>query len=217
MSAVQPQGAAAAPDTGRSARVEARRRRKREALLDAAQELLVRQGAHALSLRAVARAAGHAPSSLYEYFANREALLDALADRPRTELHAYLAAAESDSTGMAGDLLVRLGLAYVRFARRRPDGFRLVFEALAPGRQDLEQPSPFEVYPVLRPLLSAARTGQATGEIHASDDPERIAWGLWAIAHGLATLRAGAFSAQGDEADSIDTSVLQAYVGGWLA
>ncbi|GEM_PF-2242706 len=195
-------------------RIAARRRRRKEAAVSAAAELLDKHGPHKLSLRAVARSIDCAPATLYEYFANKDELLEALAEKPRAELQRYLDAALADSNEMASDLLIRLAIAYVRFAQRNRDGFRLLFETLAPRTATSQ--SPFDTYPVLRPLLDVTRTGQMTGEIDQADDPERIAWGLWALAHGLAVLRSAAVPIQTADVDGTDVSVLQAYIGGWL-
>ena len=214
------QTTAAEPTTGRrrhpdaALRIDARRRRKREKLLNAAQETLDERGPHDMSLRAVARAAGCAPATIYEYFDSLFALLDALAERPRSELRAYLAAAAADSTDMAGDLMIRLAMAYVRFARRRPKAFRLIFETLAPSQSTDRKPT--DLHPMIESLLTAARAGRMSGEIHPDDSPERIAWGLWALAHGIATLRASASQQSSTDSDDIDVSALQAYVRGWM-
>lgn len=63
-------------------RVERRTRQRaanRGAILDAARRVASREGAVALSLRAVAAEAGYAPASVYEYFRNRAELVLALA------------------------------------------------------------------------------------------------------------------------------------------
>lgn len=199
-----------------AARIEARRRRKREQILNAAQRILDERGPHDMSLRAVAREVGCAPATLYEYYRSLHDLLDGLAERPRNELRAYLAAAADDSTGMASDLMIRLGIAYVRFARRRPKAFRLLFETLAPATAKRDREQHLAAHPVVKPLIEAAHLGQLTGEIHPEDDAERIAWGLWGLAHGLATLRAAGAPAPESDPDGADISVLQAYVGGWV-
>ncbi len=51
----------------------------RAAILDAARRVAMREGAGALSLRAVAAEAGYAPASIYEYFRNRAEMILALA------------------------------------------------------------------------------------------------------------------------------------------
>jgi len=63
-------------------RVERKSRQRaanRFAILDAARRVASREGAMALSLRAVAAEAGYAPASVYEYFRNRGELVLALA------------------------------------------------------------------------------------------------------------------------------------------
>ena len=63
-------------------RVERRSRQRaanRTAILEAARRVAAREGAGALSLRAVAGEAGYAPASVYEYFRNRAELVLALA------------------------------------------------------------------------------------------------------------------------------------------
>lgn len=63
-------------------RVERRTRQRaanRGAILEAARRVASREGAGALSLRAVAAEAGYAPASVYEYFRNRAELVLALA------------------------------------------------------------------------------------------------------------------------------------------
>ena len=65
-----------------SRRVERKTRQRaanRAAILDAAKRVAAREGAGALSLRAVAAEAGYAPASVYEYFRNRGELVLALA------------------------------------------------------------------------------------------------------------------------------------------
>jgi AcrR family transcriptional regulator len=65
-----------------SRRVERKTRQRaanRASILEAARRVAAREGAGALSLRAVAAEAGYAPASVYEYFRNRGDLVLALA------------------------------------------------------------------------------------------------------------------------------------------
>jgi AcrR family transcriptional regulator len=69
-------------DTSLARRVERRTRQRaanRGAIIEAARRVATREGAGALSLRAVAAEAGYAPASVYEYFRNRAELVLALA------------------------------------------------------------------------------------------------------------------------------------------
>lgn len=73
-----------------------RKQRTRQALLDAALELLEEQSFSSLSLRQVTRAAGIVPTAFYRHFDNMEELGLALIDESFRTLRAMLRAARSD-------------------------------------------------------------------------------------------------------------------------
>src|SRR5882762_2830830 len=97
----------------------------RAACLRAAMELLEEGGATALSLRAVARRAGVAPSAPYRHYADRDALLSAVAAVGYQDLAEDLAAAHPAPS--TADDLAAVAAAYVQFALRRPALFRVMF------------------------------------------------------------------------------------------
>lgn len=86
-------------------------------MLQAAGTLIERQGLAGLSVREAARRAGVSHNAPYRHFADREALLEGLAQEGVEQLERALA-------GLAGR---ELGAAYVRFARAHPQRFRLMF------------------------------------------------------------------------------------------
>jgi AcrR family transcriptional regulator len=65
---------------------QARSRERVERILEAAAKILVTRGVHELSTRSVAAAAAMPVASLYQYFADRDAILLALADRDMAEM-----------------------------------------------------------------------------------------------------------------------------------
>lgn len=71
---------------------QARSRARVEAVLDAAAALVVEHGVEALTTRAIADAAGVPVASLYQYFADKEGVLLALADRDMAEMDAQVLA-----------------------------------------------------------------------------------------------------------------------------
>ena len=75
---------------------QARSRHRVERVLDAAATLVVRDGVEALSTREIARAAGMPVASLYQYFADKDDVLLALAQRDMDEMDAEVAAALAD-------------------------------------------------------------------------------------------------------------------------
>ena len=72
----------------KSERKTRQRAANRTAILEAARRVAGREGAHLLSLRAVAAEAGYAPASVYEYFRNRAELVLALAAEDLARLRA---------------------------------------------------------------------------------------------------------------------------------
>ena len=83
----------------------------RQAILQAAFDLFVRQGYHGTSMRQVARAAGITPAAIYNHVPGKEALFSAvLHDRvPHWALmHALQAAQGSDAEGLLLDALRRM-------------------------------------------------------------------------------------------------------------
>ena len=66
--------------------VQARSRKRVEAILDSAERLVVLRGVEALSTREIAEAAGVPTASLYQYFADKEGVLLALAERHMAEM-----------------------------------------------------------------------------------------------------------------------------------
>ncbi len=98
----------------------------RAALLAGAGELLEEKGAGHLSLREAARRSGVSQTAPYRHFASKEALMAALAAQGYQELAGVLNSAckaESDAPGR----LHALGGAYVDYAVKNPQKFRLMF------------------------------------------------------------------------------------------
>jgi AcrR family transcriptional regulator len=149
----------------------------RAACLNAALELLEEEGASALSLRAVARRAGVAHSAPYRHYADRDALVSAVAAVGYRELAQSLAAAHpSPSTH---DDLAAVAVAYVQFALRRPALFRVMF-AEPCDRNSSE-----------RIAATAAISGYVraiVGRSFPGADPEAMSTAVWALVHGLAFL-----------------------------
>ncbi|UPY37281.1 TetR-like C-terminal domain-containing protein [Sediminicoccus sp. KRV36] len=143
----------------------------RTALLDAADALLDQGGDGAVSLREAARMAGVSPTAAYRHFADKDALLAALALRGFEAFGAAMAAAVA-----RGDVTpyVARGRAYIRFALARPGRFRLMFGPLL-ARSG--------AHPA---LLAASR--QAFAALQASTGEKDAALRGWGMVHGLAHL-----------------------------
>jgi AcrR family transcriptional regulator len=99
-----------------------RSRRRVEQILDAAAAVVVRDGVEALSTQEIAREAGVPVASLYQYFADKDDVLLALAGRDMDEMDAEVAAAlgELGRADLTVETLVRTTMeAFVRVYHRR--------------------------------------------------------------------------------------------------
>ena len=148
----------------------------RNALLEATIELVRERGARGFSVSEAARRAGVSITAPYRHFADREAMLAAVALRGFTELEeAFVRCAEPDPT----ERLVALADRYVAFARADPALFEVMF---ASGIDKDDHPDVLaQAYRVQELLL------QAVGQV-APEDRERRAAEFWSIAHGVAAL-----------------------------
>lgn len=149
----------------------------RAACLRAARELLEEDGGSGLSMRAVARRAGVSPTAPYRHFAEREALVSAVAAEGYRELAGHLAAAHPAPS--TPDELAAVAAAYVRFAVRHPALFRAMFaEPCDPADEE-------------RAAATAAITEYVRGIVHRvfpGADPDALSTAVWALVHGLAFL-----------------------------
>jgi AcrR family transcriptional regulator len=149
----------------------------RAALVRAAMELLAESGETELSLRAVARRAGVSPAAPYRHYADREALVSAVAALGYRELAERLAAAHpSPSTP---EQLASVAIAYVQFALERPALFRIMFGEPCDRDNDERVAATTAVSAYVRSI--AQRT-------FPQADAEALATAIWALVHGLAFL-----------------------------
>ncbi|MGE0622323.1 MAG: TetR/AcrR family transcriptional regulator [Pseudomonadales bacterium] len=99
----------------------------REALLAAAEELLAEEGMPGLTLRACARRAGVSHAAPKHHFADVSELLSEVAARGFHQLTAALEAGRAEAADDPEARIIAVFHAYVSFARRYPDHFRLMF------------------------------------------------------------------------------------------
>jgi AcrR family transcriptional regulator len=172
----------------------------RAALLDAALEVLEQDGATALSLRAVARRAGVSPAAPYRHYADREALVSAVAAIGYLDLAERLGAAHPAPS--TPDQLADVAVAYVRFAIERPALFRIMFSEPCDRDNDERVAATAAVTLYLREIVARAFPGS---------DPEALAPAIWALVHGLAFLHLDG------KLDATDPAAVDARVGDAVA
>ena len=96
---------------------------------------LVEQGINELNLRSVARRAWVSHTAPYRHFADKEALIVAIAEDGFCRLGEQLAAAKVSAVDGALAQLAAVGHAYIAFAIEQPDSFRLMFSHIIAHRE----------------------------------------------------------------------------------
>lgn len=101
---------------------------RREQLLDVATRLAVDHGFHAVTVEAVARAAGITRAVVYQHYRDLQALLEAVVDRETLRAQAQVSetALEDLSTGDPQELMLESLDSYLRAVRDHPTTWRLV-------------------------------------------------------------------------------------------
>jgi AcrR family transcriptional regulator len=156
----------------------------RAALLVQAERTLREVGADQLSLRELARQVGVSHGAPRRHFADRRALLDALAESGFERLGAEVrAAAEEAGDDFEARLRATAG-AYVRFAIEDAPLLEVMFAAKHRPGADSLQAAADRTFAVLLELI---RQGQASGGLQ-DGDPERVGTLLFATVQGIATL-----------------------------
>ncbi|MEC3914393.1 TetR/AcrR family transcriptional regulator [Nocardia sp. CDC160] len=175
----------------------------RTVLLDSALRLLDAGGADAVTLREVGKGAGVSHNAPYKHFANKEALLAAVAARELSERVAEFARVVQDRPDPL-EMLRAVLHGYISWALEYPARFHLVF-----GRWTEETPELAETGANAQAaLIALVAQAQAAGSLPAAD-PERLASLVRATAHGAVGFAAtGHLSADGkghaDPTDLVD-------------
>jgi len=165
----------------------------REALVDAALELIGSKGAAGFTFAEAARTAGVSPAAPYRHFRDRDALMADVAQRGFEKLADRLAKAWD--TGRPNPLaaLHNLGRAYLAFANDEPALYTAMYEAGLPP--DLNPELAVAGDKALAVLRDACETLCATLPPDKRPPVTMVSLHIWALAHGMASL----FS-RGDEA-----------------
>lgn len=157
----------------------------KESILDAARNLLVKDGYAAISIRAVADAIEYSPATLYLHFTDREAILTALAMEGFNSLADRMKAATEANVF---DRMVSQGLQYLDFAVQNPRLYELMFISrdltLFASEGDAVPDGP-ECFQILHEAVAEAQTVN----VLRSDLPVPVlAYSIWGTVHGMASL-----------------------------
>jgi AcrR family transcriptional regulator len=158
----------------------------RTALVEAAARMAADTGPASVTLREVARRAGVSQAAPYHHFADKAALLAAVAEEGFRRFDAHQAEALLQTPSDPVEQLADLGVSYLRFAVASPHYFQVMFRpSLVTARRSPEFDTlAGRAFERLVTTTTAAR--RASGQADA--DPYPAALAMWALPHGLAGL-----------------------------
>jgi AcrR family transcriptional regulator len=154
-------------------------------LLQEALRTIEKGGVAALTLRAVGEKLGVSRTALYRHFADKSALLAAVATEGFRTLRLKIQEAwDNEGGGRKG--FEEMGAAYVRFAVEHPSHYRVMFgghvrNAVPDSDLSKEGAGAFQV------LVDAIVAQQEEGWVRR-DNPLALAQYIWANVHGIAML-----------------------------
>jgi AcrR family transcriptional regulator len=157
----------------------------KNALIRAGIEILSREGIEALSLRKVAKRAGVSHTAPYAHFADKQALVAAIAAEGYKTLYEALFAAPNPQDDPLARLMATAH-AYLQFALDEPDHFKITFS----GVVEAEQNYPEYVEQSKRCfglVVAVVEQCQASG-LFAASDAQLVAVSIWSCIHGFVQL-----------------------------
>ncbi|MCR6735825.1 MAG: TetR/AcrR family transcriptional regulator [Afipia sp.] len=159
----------------------------KEALVQAALDLIAAKGPGGFTFAEAARSAGVSPAAPYRHFRDRDELLASVAQQGFEQFEAQLTAAWDDGRPDTPTAFQRVGKAYLAFARENPAYYSAMFESGIP----------LESNPAL--LLAGERAFaviRAASERLVAMAPPNVprppalmmALHIWSMSHGIASL-----------------------------
>ena len=156
--------------------------RPREKILETAVMLQVREGLQAVSMRAVAARIGVTPMSLYRHFPDRDALVDAIAERGIDRLAEYF-----ESTARRPRALQGMIAGFLEFALQEPQLYEVAFHRRRAKLRAFPDDFAARRSRAFELLRGAVEQEMSAGSLN-DDDPLEVALSIWAHGLGLVAL-----------------------------
>jgi AcrR family transcriptional regulator len=196
--------------------------RTKQAILDAALEIVIQDGPAALSMRSLAERIDYSPAGLYEYFGSKEEIIGAVCDEGQRML--YEAMEQADASLPPVEHLYHIGKAYIDFALEHPDYFLLMFTVVQPPDADNIPPEVMEqmmrgqgtAYGL---LLQTIQRGIDLGvfTVRPGFGLDQMGYAAWSLVHGIAMLRITALRPYPIDLAAFDDEALRNFMRGLQA
>jgi AcrR family transcriptional regulator len=156
----------------------------RQSLLDAAGEVLARDGASALTVRRIAAEAGTSTMGVYSRFGGKDGVVDALLRDGFLALRAVMDESPPTDDPLAD--LFACSERYRRFALANPTRYEVMFETALPGFEPTDD-SMAVAASTFAELVSRVQRCIDAGVLGGAR-AEEVALSVWATLHGLVSL-----------------------------
>ena len=159
----------------------------REALLQAALDLIGQKGAAGFTFADAARMAGVSPAAPYRHFRDRDELLSSIAQRGFEQFEAALNEAWDDGRPDTITAFERVGRAYLNFARQQPALYSAMFESGIPvDMNPTLQAAGERAFAIIR--AAAERLAALAPPGTPRPPAMMMALHIWSMSHGVASL-----------------------------
>ena len=158
----------------------------KNAHIKAGVEILAKEGVSGLSLRKVAQHAGVSHSAPYAHFPDKQSLIAAISTEGFNQLYAELEAAVSPYSKNPKKQLIEGARAYVRFAEKHTDTFKIMFSDVLEKEKDY--PSFVEISSKTFKLVVEVVQACQSAAILPAAPADLMAVSVWGQLHGIVSL-----------------------------
>ncbi len=160
----------------------------RQVLLDQAALIIREEGERALSMRKLAARVGVSRTAPYHHFAEKEALLCAIAEEGFRRFSELSYRETLDEGMIAYSVVLKRTLDYVKFAQQNPEYYDLMFGGHLWHSQQLTDSLIRKAHATFKYGVETIRHWQAQGYILPGIDPLRYSQVSWSTLHGISRL-----------------------------
>ena len=158
----------------------------KNALIKAGVEILAKEGVGGLSLRKVAQRAGVSHSAPYAHFPDKQSLIAAISTEGFNQLYNEIETAISPHAKTPKKQLIEGTQAYVRFALKNSDTFKIMFSGVL--EKEKEYPSFVEISSkTFKLVMEVVQACQNVGVLPAAPT-NLMAVSVWGQVHGIVSL-----------------------------